>query len=219
MGGWSFLISPQIGCSIISNVIKISWGRHGQGKRILMLGHSFLFVASYHTNDEWNHSAVYSGCRVVSKWEAGIPLRSIRGFGPRKLPVFRVHPVFKTQEFLAHRWAAWWMGWLIPTCCHSDPYMMLEACFHHPHQQYLCWCVVCFLQFPFLLCHSCPWEKLLCTFWVSATALSVPHWLLRAWKALPPPSHFYTPWSSCLMALHCPLLREAQDWGGGWSDH
>ena len=68
MGGWSSLISPQIGCSIISNVIKISWGWHGEGKRILMLGHLFLFEAPYHTNDEWNDSAVCSGCGAVSKW-------------------------------------------------------------------------------------------------------------------------------------------------------
>lgn len=142
MGGWSFLISPQIGCSIISNVIKISWGRHGQGKRIWMLDHSFIFAAPYHTNDEWNHSAVYSGGEVVCKWVAGIPLRSILGFEPRKLPVFRVHPVLKTQEFLAHRWAAWLMGWLISTCCHSDPYMMLEVGSHRPHQQCL-WMVYC----------------------------------------------------------------------------
>lgn len=79
---------------------------HGQGKRILTLGHLFLFEALYHTNDEWNHSAVHSGYGAVSKCVAGTLLRSSRGFEPRKLPVLRILPVLKKQEFLAHRWAA-----------------------------------------------------------------------------------------------------------------
>lgn len=35
--------------------------RCDQGKRVLMLGHLFLFEAPYHTNGEWNLSAVPSG--------------------------------------------------------------------------------------------------------------------------------------------------------------
>lgn len=135
MGGWSFLISPQIGCSIISKVIKISWGWHGQGKRILMLDHLFLFEAAYHTNDGIGPQCCSVRLWAVSQWVAGIILSCIWGSEPINLP----------EYFCVHE--AGVLGTLVGSpingmmvnshyCC-SDPSMMLDICSLCPQQQCL----------------------------------------------------------------------------------
>lgn len=154
MGGWSSLISPQIGCSIISDVIKISWGWHGDGKRILMLGHLFLFEAPYHTNDEWNDSAVCSGCGAVSKWVAWrISQIHLRIWAQKAASFQSISCVLEAGALGTQVGSLINRGMVNSHCCRPDPYVMLEVCPCHPHQQCL-WDRLCFLQLPLALCYS-----------------------------------------------------------------